>query len=90
MESVTRPCKAMKRLIEESEKASNCRNQTQARHPGLCSQCSATELQQPDNHQPYQLRTAHMPQSYSRQPSILNLIPVVTANFPLFASYLYF
>ena len=39
--------------IEESEKAGN-HLEFEPRTPGLCSQCSATELRQLDNHQPSQ------------------------------------
>ena len=35
------------------DKASS-RRESNPRTPGLCSQCSATELRQPDNHQPSQ------------------------------------
>ena len=37
--------------IKESEKASSPRD-IKSRSPGLCNQCSATELRQLDNHQP--------------------------------------
>ena len=39
--------------IEESEKGRQPPG-IEPRTPGLCSQCSATELRQPDNHQPPQ------------------------------------
>ena len=42
------------------------------RTPGPCSQCSVTELRQPDNHQPLQssICGTEMPQSHTWQPLI--------------------
>ena len=45
----TRNKERLVRRIEESEKASLG---IEPRTPGLCSECSATELRQPDNHPP--------------------------------------
>ena len=71
--------------IEESEKAGS---RLELRTPGFCSQCSATELRQPDNHQPPQSSICTVAE-HLHKPGVLGSIPggCRPFHFPLFAPH---